>query len=181
MFTASTFGEILKLLPRAQISKLVGKRNADHRRKSFLTWDHLVAMLGAQLSGVGSLRDVENLFDAHRSAHYHLHSKGVKKSTLGDANKNRDYQIFADIAQLLIAGANAWRGKTKQLLSALDSSPIQLDGRGHEWADQGLKLHLLLTPSNGAIDYAQVTDMNVNDITDAQSLPLEAGRIYVFD
>lgn len=189
MFSTSTFGEVLKLLPRDKISKLVDKRGADRWRKSFKTWDHLVAMLGGQLAGVGSLRDVENLFDEHRSTHYHLHCKGVKKSTLGDANKARDYQVFADIAQEMIICSGRKTRKAKALLSVLDSSPIRLQGRGHGWAEksctrtanQGLKLHLLLMPNDGALDYAAVTDMNVNDITDARGMKLKSGRIYVFD
>ena len=189
MFNSSTLGEILKLLPRDKISKLVDKHGSDRWRKSFQTWDHLVAMLAAQLSGVSSLRDVENLFDAHRAQHYHLHCKGVKKSTLGDANKTRDYSVFADIAQAMIARSGSKGRKAKQLLSVLDSSPIRLEGRGHDWAEksrtrahnQGLKLHLLITPDDAAIDYAAVTDMNVNDISDARDMSLEKGRIYVFD
>ena len=151
--------------------------------------DHLVAMLGGQLAGVGSLRDIENLFDTHQTQLYHLHCKGVKKSTLGDANKARDYQVFADIAQEMIALSGRKARQTKALLSVLDSSPIRLQGRGYGWAgksctrnaNQGLKLHLLLMPNEGALDYAAVTDMNVNDITDARSMKLESGRIYVFD
>ncbi len=67
------------------------KHSSDKWRKSFKTWDHLVAMLAGQLSGVGSLREVEVLFDSHRSEHYHLPCKGVRHSTLADANKGREH------------------------------------------------------------------------------------------
>lgn len=189
MFRSSSFGDILKLLPRQKIASFVKKRRSDFRARCFFTWDHLVAMLGGQLADIDSLRDVENLFDRHKSHHYHLHCKGVKRSTLADANNVRDYRVFADIAQALMAMDGGKNKKTKQLLSVLDSSPIQLCGRGHDWAtetrtrtyNQGLKLHLMLTPRNGAIDYANITDMNVNDITDARDMTLESDRIYVFD
>jgi putative transposase len=148
-----------------------------------------VALPGGQLSHVDSLRDIENLFDAHRSHHYHLHCNGVKRSTLADANNKRDYRVFADIAQALMAMEGGRRDGMKQLLRVLDSSPFQLSGRGHEWAErsrqleysQGLKLHLMMEPGSGAVDYANVTDMNVNDITDAREIPLENDRIYIFD
>lgn len=189
MFRPSIFGDVLKLLPRDKISALTVKHGTDRWRKSFTTWDHLVSMLAGQLSGVSSLRDVENLFDEHRSRQYHLHCAGVKKSTLGDANKSRDFSVFADIAQEMIAQSGRKGRKAKKLLSVLDSSPIRLQGRGHGWAqqsrtrahNQGLKLHLMVTPQSGAIDYAAITDMNVNDITDARAMKLESGRIYVFD
>ncbi len=189
MFRSSSFGDILKLLPRQKIANIVKKRRSDFRSRCFFTWDHLVAMLGGQLANIDSLRDVENLFDRHKSHHYHLHCNGVKRSTLADANNTRDPQVFADIVQALMAMNAQGNKKTKQLLSALDSSPIRLCGRGHDWAEktrvrlhaQGLKLHLMVTPGNGAITYANITDMNVNDITDAQNMTLESGLIYVFD
>ncbi len=189
MFRSSSFGNILKLLPRQKIATFVKKRRSDFRSRCFFTWDHLVAMLGGQLADIDSLRDIENLFDHHKSHHYHLHCKGVKRSTLADANNVRDYRVFADIAQTLMAMDRRKHKKTKLLLSALDSSPIRLCGRGHDWAEktrvrlhsQGFKLHLMVTPGNGAIDYANITDMNVNDITDARNMTLESGRIYVFD
>jgi len=189
MFRPSSFGDILKLLPREKISGFVQKRGTDFRCRCFFTWDHLVAMLGGQLAHLDSLRDVENLFDQHKSHHYHLHCKGVKKSTLADANNVRDHRVFADIVQTLITMENGRNKKTKQLLAVLDSSPIRLEGRGHDWAEksrtrnanQGLKLHLLVEPYEGSIGYVNITDMNVNDITDAQNMDLEAGRIYVFD
>ena len=113
----------------------------------------------------------------------------MKRSTLADANKSRDFSVFADIAQLMIAQSGRKGRQAKELLSVLDSSPIRLQGRGHDWAQQsrmrvhhqGLKLHLMLTPQSGAIDYAAVTDMNVNDICDARAMQLDGGRIYVFD
>jgi len=189
MFRPSSFGDILKLLPREKVATLVQKRQADFRTRCFFTWDHLVAMLGGQLANLDSLRDIENLFGEHKSQHYHLHCKGVKKSTLADANNSRDYRVFADIAQALVAMDGGKNKQAKQLLSVLDSSPIQLSGRGHEWAEksrqrqynQGLKLHLMMMPDDGALDYANITDMNINDITDAQNMPLESDRIYVFD
>lgn len=189
MFSPSIFSEVLKLLPRDRIKRLVADQGADRWRKSFRTWDHLVAMLAAQLSGVTSLRDVELLFDQQRAQLYHLNCHGVKRSTLADANKGRDYRVFAAIARLLIEMTGRRGRKAKRLLSVLDSSPIRLQARGHDWAErsrtrvgnQGLKMHLLLTPGDGGLDYAAVTDMNVNDITKARDMPLEAGRIYVMD
>lgn len=189
MFSHSILGEVLKLLPRDKVARLVDKHGSDRWRKSFKTWDHLVAMLAGQLSGVGSLRELEVLFEGNRPQHYHLHCSGVKRSTLADANRTRDYRVFGDIAQAMIACSGRKGREAKKLLSVLDSTPIRLEGRGLEWAEasrtrahnQGLKLHLLVTPADGGLDYASVTDMSVNDITDAAGMTLESGRIYVFD
>ena len=39
----------------------------------------------------------------------------------------------------------------------------------------------MLAPQSGAVDYAAITDMNVNDICDTRAMKLDSGRIYVFD
>ena len=183
------FGDLLKLLPRTVVHKAAIKHGSNRWRKSFNLWDHVVAMVGVHLAGRTSLREAELLFSHARSRHFHLNCRSVKRSTLADANKTRDSAAFADIVKQLIAAGGRRERQTGAMLSILDASPIQLDGRGHAWAQasrymnrsQGLKLHLLMTPDDGNLEYAAITDMNVNDITEAHNVPLEAGRIYLFD
>lgn len=189
MFRSSMLGDLLKLLPRAIVHKAAMTHGSNRWRKSFKLWDHVVVMVAVHLAGRTSLREMELLLNHHRSHHYHLNCKAVKRSTLADANKTRDSAAFADIVKHLITSGRRRERHAKAMLSILDSSPIQLAGRGHDWAEasrymnrsQGLKLHLLLTPEDGGLDYAAITDMNVNDVTDAMNMPLEAGRIYLFD
>ena len=189
MFRTSMFGGLLKLLPREIVHKATREHASDRWCKSFKTWDHLVAMLAAQLTGRTSLRETELLLAAHPKHHYHLHCAAVKRSTLADANRSRDHAVFASITSALIARLGRRERGANAMLSILDSSPIRLDGRGHEWAresttrhaNQGLKVHLLLAPEEGWLDYASITDMNVNDITEAMNLPIKADRIYLFD
>ena len=123
MFSHSILGTVLKLLPRDKIAELVDQHGSDRWRKSFRTWDHLVAVLAGQFSGVSSLRELEVLFDEHRSQHYHLHCNGVKRSTLADANISRDHGVFSDIAKLMIARSGKKGGAVKKLLSVPQSAP----------------------------------------------------------
>ena len=129
MFKPSIFGEILKLLPREVIAGLVRQHGSDRWCKRFKTWDHLVAMLAGQLSGVSSLRELEVLFDTHRSRHYHMACRGVKRATLSDANGSRDHGVFAAIAQAMIARSRRKGRDVKNRLPVLDSSPIRRQGR----------------------------------------------------
>jgi len=183
------FGDLLKLLPRAVVRKVAAVHGSDRWCKSFKLWDHVVAMVAVHLAGRTSLREAELLLSHPRSHHYHLNCRAVKRSTLADANKTRDSAAFADIVKHRIACGGRRERHAKAMLSILDSSPVQLMGRGHAWAkssrsrhlNQGLKVHLLMSPDDGGLDYAAVTDMNVNDITEAMNVPLEAGRIYLFD
>ena len=81
----SLFQKIIKALPRHRIANLVATYESDKWVKRFSTFDHLVVMIYAQLSGQTSLRDLEVSFNASPARHYHLGGKAVKRSTLCDA------------------------------------------------------------------------------------------------
>src|SRR3954451_20025942 len=59
MFRITTFQRLMKGLPRGAFDQLVKRRNADKYCKRFGHWDHLIAMLYAQLSGATGLRPLE--------------------------------------------------------------------------------------------------------------------------
>jgi len=189
MFKPTMLAEILKLIPDNLVACAVAKHDADRWRKSFFTRDHLTAMLAGQLSGADSLRGVATLFGAHCGQLYHLGCKPVRRATLAHANATRGWEVFATIASGLISRAGRSGRQVRDLMAALDSSPIRLCGRGNGWArslrtrpaNQGLKLHLRIGADSGSPEWLKVTNMTVNDITAAQDMPLEKGRIYLFD
>lgn len=188
MFHSTTFTQILKLLDRGLMKKISHKYSSEKWVKNFGFWEHLVSMVGAQLSGARSLRDVEILFSSHKTCLYHLGIQRVKRSTLSDANNRRSFEVFRDLAQALLPHL---KPKDKQeltdLVTILDSTLIPLKGRGHAWAEttrtrasnQGLKVHIQYAADS--IESVEATGANVNDITVAQQLPLKAGRVYVMD
>ncbi len=50
-----------------------------------------------------SLRDIETCLRAHSAKLYHLGIRGgIARSTLADANENRDWRIYQDFALTLI-------------------------------------------------------------------------------
>lgn len=189
MFSDSILSTVLKALPRDGIQKYVSAHGSDRWRKSFTTWDHLVAMLSAQFSGVNSLRELEVLFSGHSSHQYHLGLSGVKRSTLSDANKRRDSAVFRDIAHMMIARTAPRKKGMAEFMTILDASTITLKGRGYDWIEEsktrasygGLKLHVQMNYATELLEYAEVTATNINDLTAALDFPLEPGRLYVFD
>jgi hypothetical protein len=57
----------------------------------------------AQLSFRESLRDIECCLDSMRTKLYHCGIKSViARSTLADANENRNWKIYSDVAKLLM-------------------------------------------------------------------------------
>lgn len=104
MFTGtSVFSQIMQHLPRYAFDKCVERYNGNNKIKSFSCTQQFYCMAFAQLTYRESLHDIETCFRAIGTKCYHLGiSKPVPKSTLADANENRNWRIYADFAQRLI-------------------------------------------------------------------------------
>lgn len=189
MYSSTRFHELLEAFPRSSFDRLTRELNASHYDKSFKPYDHLIALLYAQLSGAGSLRELEAGFNAQSAHHYHLGTDKLRRSTLSDANQRRDPALFKGIAELLMGQAKRKaRSELSDLVYLLDSTPIQLKQAGFEWAavgatqrHQGLKVHLMIEQRRAVPVYLNITSPRVNDVVDARRVQLERGACYVFD
>ncbi len=190
MFRISRLHEIMKSLPRGRFDRLVEAHQADKHAKGFGSWDQLVAMVYAQLSGANSLRVLETSFNSQGAHHYHLGTGPVRRSTLADALARRKTEVFAETARLLMAQAGRHLKRDgAELLYALDSTSITLKGPGFDtWAHanrtrhtQGIKLHVLYANDTHLPVQHGITAPNVNDIDEGSRLPIEPGAVYVFD
>jgi hypothetical protein len=91
-------------LPRYEFQKCVARYRGDYQQKGFSCWDQFLAMGFAQLTYRESLRDIEACLRSVSGKLYHMGFRGkVARSTLADANESRDWRIFEDFAQVLIA------------------------------------------------------------------------------
>lgn len=132
MFRINTFHALMKGLARDAFERLVKKHNGDKYCKRFGHWDHLVAMIYAQLSGVTGLRPLETAFNSQVAHHYHLGTDCIKRATLADANETRKDVVFADtVAWLIQKVSRQLRQETRQLMYLLDSTSVTL--KGHEF------------------------------------------------
>jgi putative transposase len=115
----------MKGIPRGSFDAVVNKHNANKYTKQFGYWQHAVAMIYAQLCGALSLRELQAGFNGHLAHHYHLDASAIKKSTLADANSERQDAVFFDVVQLLMQKASRTvRQQSKEWLCLLDSTPI---------------------------------------------------------
>ena len=190
MFSITTFHELLKGLPRATFDKLVRARKADKYSKSFGHWDHLVAMLYAQLSEAPGLRPLEAGFNSHASHHFHLGTHCIKRSTIAEANSKRSDAVFSDAVNWLMGQVSRQlRRDGAELMYLLDSTSITLKGREFdEWTlanrnrnTQGIKVHVLLDAQTQAPQWQSFSAANVNDVQLASEVPLHRAALYVFD
>jgi hypothetical protein len=73
----------------ARVPGIVEHHDGDAYDKSFKSWERLVTLIYAQLSGTDSLRGIETGFNANAHHHYHFGVSAVARSTLSDANARR--------------------------------------------------------------------------------------------
>jgi putative transposase len=190
-FSPSIFGQLLEAINRRVFQTIVDEHNGDAYDKSFNSWDHLVALVFAQVSACDSLRGLVNLWNAGSQHHYHLGCGALKRSTLSDANQRRPVAVFADLLKHL-AGllGRAISKDSAEMIRLIDSTPIPL-GELCDWAlsngrIRGMKAHVLFDPIANAVNLidvtdANVTDANVNDAPVGRQAPIEAGATYVYD
>jgi putative transposase len=188
MFSLSRIGQAFQYLPRAAFDRIVERHKANRYVKRFGSWDLLVSMVYAQLSGVRSLRELEIGFNQHRNHHYHLATGRVSRSTLAEANARRNPEVFADLVRLLVQQAGrSLRKERQEMLYLLDSTSIALRGRGSQWTKSsatrtpGLKMHVLFAKGQQLPVYQSITAANVNDVDEGRRLAIEPGATYVFD
>jgi len=185
--TVSLFQQIIKSLPRRRIDRLVAAHGSDKWCKRFTTFEHLVVMIYAQLSGQTSLRDLEASFNALPARHRHLACRGVKRSTLSDANATRPVGVFEAILSLLIHESGSKAGQNiGALVQILDSTTLSLFAKTHKALrfranNSAIKLHLLFDPDSQDPTWFQITPARLHDSRLCESLPLTAGATYVFD
>jgi Domain of unknown function (DUF4372) len=95
----------------------------------------LTALLFAQLSGAGSLREIEATMASHQGRLYHCGAVAPKRSTFADANRNRDFRVFSGLFETMLAGASrGFRRKMSDAVRLIDSTGLRLAGVGAEWA-----------------------------------------------
>jgi transposase len=116
----------------------------------------------------------------------------VRRSTLADANEARDWRIYAELAQRLIAQARKLYAKEDLGLElantvyALDSTTIDLCLSVFPWAHfrttkAAVKMHTLLDLRGNIPSFIHVSDGKLADVHALDLLVPEPGAVYVMD
>ena len=194
MHTGQTvFSQLLDFLPKKQFDRCVRRYHGNHRIKTFSCFDQYLCMAFAQITYRQSLRDIETCLRAMQPKLYHCGIRGnVSRTTLANANENRDWRIYADIAQVLIRKARTLYAnedfglQLNREVYALDSTTIDLclslfplaKFRKHKAA---VKVHTLMDLKGSIPTFIRITDGKVHDVNILDDLILEPGAIYVMD
>src|SRR5262252_3277646 len=176
------FAQLMQHLPLSTFRRCVQLYEGELKVKSFSCLDQYLCMAFAQLTYRESLRDIEACLRAQRSKLYHLgfRAKTISRNTLAHANATRDWRIYAQFAQRLIAMARRLYANEhfgvdlKDSVYALDSTLIDLCLTLFPWAPSqqskaGVRLHTSLDlrgpiPSFVYISEARFKGEGVNQI-----------------
>jgi hypothetical protein len=150
-------------------------------------------MAFAQLTFRESLRDIETCLRAQQPKLYHLGIRSnVARNTLANASAVRDWRIYADFAQSLIAIARPLYGEDsfgvdlKNTVYALDTTTIDLCLSVFPWAPfrsakAAVKMHTLLDLRGNIPSFIHVSDGKLHEVKVLDQLLPEAGAFYIMD
>ena len=187
------FAQLMDFLPRHDFEKCVRRYRGNYRTRDFSCRDQFLAMAFAQLTYRESLRDIETCLLSVQPKLYHMGFRGrIARSTLADANRVRDWRIYADFAQTLIRRArmlyvNEPLGvDLKGTAYALDSTTIDLCLSLFPWATfrrrkGAVKLHTLLDLRGNIPCFIRISHGKTHDVNILDELPIEPGAFYIMD
>jgi len=187
------FAQLIDFVPTYEFRKCVDRYNGNHKVISFSCWDQYLCMAFARLTYRESLRDIQVCLRATQSRLYHLGIRGkVSRNTPAHANQTRDWRIYADFAQILIAkarklyAADSFGIELDQAVYALDSTTIDLCLALFPWADfrkrkGAVKLHTLLDLHGNIPSVVIITTGKVHDVNILDQLLIELGANYIMD
>ena len=187
------FAQLMAHLPLHTFRRCVQRYPAKYPTKTFSHLDQFLCLAFAQLTFRESLRDIETCLRAHQAKLYHLGIRGhVAKSTLADANEQRDWRIYADFAASLIQIArtlyanDSFAVEMKQTVYALDTTTIDLCLSVFPWAHfrstkAAIKLHTLLDLRGNIPTFIHISDGKMHEVNVLDILIPEAGSFYVMD
>jgi len=187
------FAQLMDFLPMHEFHNCVQRYRGNYRVHSFSCLDQYLCMAFAQLTYRESLRDIETCLRAMGNKLYHAGFRGnIARSTLADANENRDWRIFSDFAHVLINIAQKLYAQDdfglelEQAVYVLDSTTIDLCLSLFPWAKfrktkGAVKLHTLLDLRGNIPSLIIITHGKVSDVSILDHIPLTPGAIYLFD
>jgi hypothetical protein len=183
----------MEYLPLHTFRRCVQRYPSKYPAKTFSHLDQFLCMAFAQLTYRESLRDIETCLRAHQAKLYHLGIRGnIAKSTLADANEQRDCRIYADFAMSLIQTArtlyasNHFAVELEQTVYALDTTTIDLCLSVFPWArfrqaKAAVKMHTLFDLRGNIPAFIHISDGKMHEVNMLDILILEAGSFYIMD
>lgn len=186
------FSQIMEFVPWRQLEKIAEAYRGDFRVTALKTHQLFRVMAFAQLTGRRSLRATVVSLKAQRPKLYRMGIDGVSLNNLSNALMHRDWRIFAEFGQLLMAEVAELLMDTPSELDldakvfALDSTTIDLCLSLFPWADfrstkAAVKAHVLLDTDTAMPVFVRVLRGKTHDVNVLDDVPIYPGAFYVMD
>ncbi len=189
----TVFAQVMDWIHPEQFRRCVHRYRGDYKVRKFSCRNQFLAMAFGQLTYRHSLRDIEACLRSRREQLYHMGFRSrVARSTLAEANEQRDWRIYADLAQRLIRKARRLYSdedlglQLKDTVYAFDSTTIDLCLSLFPWArfrrrKAAIKLHTLLDLRGAIPTFIGITEGKTHDVRMLDSLFIEPGAFYIMD
>ena len=183
------FAQLMDFLPLHTFRRCVARYPSNYPTKTFSHLDQYLSMAFAQLTFRESLRDIR----AHEAKLYHLGIRGhVARSNLGDANEKRDWRIYRDFANSLIAQArrlyadDAFAVDLDNTVYALDTTTIDLSLKVFPWAHfrkakAAVKMHTQIDLRGNIPSFIHVSDGKMHEVNGIDIMTPEPGSFSIMD
>ena len=187
------FAQVMAHLPLSTFRRCVARHGGERKVKSFSCLDQFYAMAFAQLTFRESLRDIEACLATQGKRLHHLGFRSpVARNTLANANATRPWQIYAELAQHLIAIARPLYAnepigvELNETVYAFDATTIDLCLSVYPWAPfrstkAAIKLHTLLDLRGSIPTFIHISDGKTHEVRILDALTPEPGAFYLFD
>jgi hypothetical protein len=187
------FAQVMDFLPLHTFRRCVARYPSSYPTKTFSHLDQYLSMAFAQLTFRESLRDIEVCLRAQEAKLYHLGIRGrVSRSTLADANENRDWRIYRDFANALIAEArklyanDTFAVDLDNTVYALDTTTIDLSLKVFPWAHfrttkAAVKMHTQIDLRGNIPSFIYVSDGKMHEVNVLDLMIPEPGSFTIMD
>lgn len=188
------FSQVVGLISHKQFQTIVNRHHGDYKVKEFNCWKQFLCMAFGQLTHRESISDTLLCLKANAGKMYHLGiGEVVAVSTITRANESRSFQIYEDLAMLLIGEAkklylfdNDIDVSLKGNVFAIDATTIDLCLSAFYWATfrstkGGIKLHTQLDLKTSIPEFILFSTASVHDVNVLDFIHFEANSFYIMD
>ncbi len=188
----SVFAQLMEGIDRTEFERCAQRHPLARRPRAFSAYDHFAAMIFAQLTYRQSLRDIEACLNARAEGLYHAGIRGrVSRCNLAYANEHRSWQVFAEVAQVLMRRARRL-GQREPALSldaevfAFDATLIDVSLALCPWAHRqqsqaAVRLNVLLDTRLEVPVFASISGGDTHEVRALDEVPLHPGAFYLMD
>ena len=188
------FSQIIGLISHKQFQTIVDRHFGDYKVKDFSCWKQFLCMVFGQITHRESISDTVLCLKANANKMYHLGiGDVVAVSTITRANESRSFQIYEDLAMLLIKEAKQLYVHDDDLevslkgnVFAIDATTIDLCLSAFCWATfrstkGGIKLHTQLDLKTAIPEFILFSTASVHEVNVLDVIHFEHNSYYIMD